>query len=110
MATLQQELPLVLVHRLEAFDFPFRVRLESQFRLLDPFDSPAEPLQSFLSGQARSVRALLCVDPTPISAELLPPPVPPAHRGTGVHRRSRPHRPGRVPEPDRCDQRRRRLR
>ncbi|PON57472.1 NAD(P)-binding domain containing protein [Parasponia andersonii] len=71
MATLQQELPLVLVHRPEAFDFRFRVRLESQFRLLDPFDSPAEPLQSFLSGQARSVRSLLCVDPTPISAELL---------------------------------------
>ena len=62
----EEQLPLVLVHRPPTFDFPFRHRLQAHFRLLDHFDSPEA-----LSRHAQQVRVLLCVDPTPISADLL---------------------------------------
>ncbi|OMO81017.1 hypothetical protein COLO4_23802 [Corchorus olitorius] len=74
MATAKEEeaLPLVLVHRIPNFDFPFKHRLQAQFRLLDPLDSVLpESTHSFISCHAASVRVLLCVDPTPISRHLL---------------------------------------
>ncbi|XVF51595.1 hypothetical protein PTKIN_Ptkin04bG0196800 [Pterospermum kingtungense] len=65
-------LPIVLVHRPANFHFPFKDRLETQFRLLDPFDSdPPESTHSFFSRHAASVRVLLCVDPEPISGDLI---------------------------------------
>ncbi|XVF10714.1 hypothetical protein REPUB_Repub07fG0206200 [Reevesia pubescens] len=68
----EEELPRVLVHRPPNFHFPFKHRLDTQFRLLDPLDSdPHESTYSFFSRHADSIRVLLCVDPTPISRNLL---------------------------------------
>ncbi|TYH40705.1 hypothetical protein ES332_D12G265600v1 [Gossypium tomentosum] len=73
MATVKEkELPLVLVHRPPNFHFPFKHLLQTHFRLLDPLDSdPPESTHSFFSRYAASVRVLLCVDPTPITRDLL---------------------------------------
>ncbi|MBA0862770.1 hypothetical protein Goshw_012573 [Gossypium schwendimanii] len=73
MATVkEEELPLVLVHRPPNFHFPFKHLLQTHFRLLDPLDSdPPESTHSFFSRHAASVRVLLCVDPTPITRDLL---------------------------------------
>ncbi|KAL4384467.1 hypothetical protein GQ457_15G009790 [Hibiscus cannabinus] len=73
MATFgEAELPLVLVHRSPNFHFPFKHRLQTHFRLLDPLDSdPPESTQSFFSRHSASIRVLLCVDPTPITRDLL---------------------------------------
>ncbi|KAB2000712.1 hypothetical protein ES319_D12G250400v1 [Gossypium barbadense] len=73
MATVkEEELPLVLVHRPPNFHFPFKHLLQTHFRLLDPLDSdPPESTHSFFSRYAASVRVLLCVDPTPITRDLL---------------------------------------
>ncbi|XP_065858120.1 glyoxylate/hydroxypyruvate reductase HPR3-like isoform X2 [Euphorbia lathyris] len=74
MATEQHSkdlLPSVIFHRPPSFDFPFRHRLEAHFRLLDMSDSPNDPTHSFLLNNAQSSRALLCVDPTPVSKDLL---------------------------------------
>ncbi|KAK8538058.1 hypothetical protein V6N12_044197 [Hibiscus sabdariffa] len=66
------ELPLVLVHRPPNFHFPFKHRLQTHFRLLDPLDSdPPESTHSFFSRHSASIRVLLCVDPTPITRDLL---------------------------------------
>ena len=68
----EEELPLVLVHRPPNFHFPFKYRLQTHFRLLDPLDSdPPESTHSFFSRHAASIRVLLCVDPTPIPRDLL---------------------------------------
>ncbi|WCJ26118.1 Glyoxylate/hydroxypyruvate reductase HPR3 [Euphorbia peplus] len=64
-------LPSVIIHRPPSFDFPFRHRLRSHFHLLDPSDSPSDSPHSFLLNNAQSTRALLCVDPTPLSKDLL---------------------------------------
>lgn len=66
------ELPLVLVHCKRAVNLSSRDRdaLLAQFNILNPSESP-EPIQSFLSIHAQSVRALLCIGPTPISREIL---------------------------------------
>ncbi|KAF9689416.1 hypothetical protein SADUNF_Sadunf01G0090000 [Salix dunnii] len=61
---------LVLVHRLPSFSFQLNDILQPHFRLLDPVDSP-EPACSFLSNHAQSVRALICVANTPLTAETL---------------------------------------
>ncbi|KAK6251217.1 hypothetical protein SCA6_005222 [Theobroma cacao] len=69
-----QELPVVLVNRLPSFRLPskppFEDDLLSHFHLLDPHDSP-EPYDSFLSRHANSIRALITVGPTPVTAEFL---------------------------------------
>ncbi|XP_022737166.1 glyoxylate/hydroxypyruvate reductase HPR3-like [Durio zibethinus] len=69
-----EELPIVLVHRLPSFKLPskpsFNDHLLSDFHLLDPHDSP-EPYDSFMSRHAPSIRALIIVGPTPITAEFL---------------------------------------
>ena len=70
--TKEEELPLVLVHRPPNFHFPFKDRLQTHFRLLDPLDSdPPESTHAFFSRHAFSIRVLLCVDPTPIPRDLL---------------------------------------
>ncbi|KAB5573646.1 hypothetical protein DKX38_000840 [Salix brachista] len=61
---------LVLVHRLPSFNFQLKDILQPHFHLLDPADSP-EPACSFLSSHAQSVRALICVANTPLTAETL---------------------------------------
>ncbi|OAY59912.1 glyoxylate/hydroxypyruvate reductase HPR3 [Manihot esculenta] len=66
----QENLPLVLLHRLPSLNLPHRNRLSPHFLLLDPADSQ-EPISSFLSIHANSVRALLCVGYTPITSETL---------------------------------------
>lgn len=66
----QENLPLVLLHRLPSLNLPYRNRLSPHFLLLDPADSQ-EPISSFLSIHANSVRALLCVGYTPITSETL---------------------------------------
>lgn len=73
MATAKdEELPIVLVHRPPNFHFPFKHRLQTHFRLLDPFDSdPPLSTHYFFCRHAASIRVLLCVDPTPISLDLL---------------------------------------
>ncbi|KAJ0036058.1 hypothetical protein Pint_26401 [Pistacia integerrima] len=63
--------PLVLVHRPPNFHFPFRHRLATQFNLFDPFDSPDSTRSSLLCRHAHNIRVLLCVDPTPVSSDLL---------------------------------------
>ncbi|KAE8712863.1 Glyoxylate/hydroxypyruvate reductase HPR3 [Hibiscus syriacus] len=73
MATVEEEEPpLVLVHRPPNFNFPFKHRLQTRFCLLDPLDSdPPESTHSFFSRHSASIRVLLCVDPTPITRDLL---------------------------------------
>ncbi|KAJ6712384.1 GLYOXYLATE/HYDROXYPYRUVATE REDUCTASE HPR3 [Salix purpurea] len=61
---------LVLVHRLPSFNFQLKHILQPHFHLLDPAGSP-EPAGSFLSSHAQSVRALICVANTPLTAETL---------------------------------------
>ncbi|KAK9020887.1 hypothetical protein V6N11_010899 [Hibiscus sabdariffa] len=58
MATFgEAELPLVLVHRPPNFHFPFKHRLQTHFRLLDPLDSdPPESTHSFFSRHSASIR------------------------------------------------------
>ncbi|CAK7335411.1 unnamed protein product [Dovyalis caffra] len=65
-----EDLPLVLVHRLPSINLPLKAILQAHFHLLDPADSP-EPASSFLSSHAQPVRALICVGYTPITAETL---------------------------------------
>ncbi|KAJ6714558.1 GLYOXYLATE/HYDROXYPYRUVATE REDUCTASE HPR3 [Salix viminalis] len=60
----------VLVHRLPSFNFQLKDILQPHFHLLDPAGSP-EPAGSFLSSHAQSVRALICVANTPLTAETL---------------------------------------
>ncbi|KAJ6415282.1 hypothetical protein OIU84_004135 [Salix udensis] len=64
------DLPTVLLHRLPSFNSPLKEILQPHFHLLDPADSP-EPATSFLSSHAKSVRALVCIYNTPLSAETL---------------------------------------
>ncbi|KAL3598990.1 hypothetical protein D5086_006908 [Populus alba] len=64
------DLPMVLLHRLPSFNSPLKDILQPHFHLLDPADSP-EPASSFLSCHAKSVRALICIYNTPLSAETL---------------------------------------
>ncbi|KAI9173693.1 hypothetical protein LWI28_005024 [Acer negundo] len=52
-----------------SFHFPFKDRLSTHFNLLDPLDSPDST--HFVRRHANSKRVLLCVDPTPISSDLL---------------------------------------
>ncbi|XP_059442607.1 glyoxylate/hydroxypyruvate reductase HPR3-like [Corylus avellana] len=65
--------PLVLMHRLPSFALPFRDRLHSHFRVLDPHASTTadETPQAFLSRHAASVRALITVGPSPVAVDLL---------------------------------------
>ncbi|KAK3224737.1 hypothetical protein Dsin_004599 [Dipteronia sinensis] len=65
----QDDVPLVFVHRPPSFHFPFKDRLSTHFNLLDPLDSPDST--HFVRRHANSIRVLLCVDPTPISSDLL---------------------------------------
>lgn len=64
------DLPMVLLHRLPSFNSPLKDILQPHFHLLDPADSP-EPASSFLSCHTKSVRALICIYNTPLSAETL---------------------------------------
>ena len=46
--------------------------LDTHFRILDPHASTTdEPPHAFLSPHAASIRALICVDPTPVTADVL---------------------------------------
>lgn len=64
--------PLVLVHRLPTFSLLSSDSLLIHFRLLDPVASAAdEPLQEFLPRHGQSIRALLCLGPTPLKADIL---------------------------------------
>lgn len=65
-----EDLHPVLVLRLPSFNLPLNDILRPHFHLLDPADSP-EPACSFLSNHAQSVRALICVGYTPVTAEIL---------------------------------------
>ncbi|XP_061954807.1 glyoxylate/hydroxypyruvate reductase HPR3-like [Populus nigra] len=65
-----EDLHPVLVLRLPSFNLPLNDILRPHFHLLDPADSP-EPACSFLSNHAQSVRALICVGYTPVTAETL---------------------------------------
>ncbi|GMJ00354.1 Hydroxyphenylpyruvate reductase 3, hydroxypyruvate reductase 3 [Hibiscus trionum] len=58
MATVEEEeLPLVLVHRPPNFNFPFKHRLQTHFRLLDPLDlDPPGSTNSFFSRHSASIR------------------------------------------------------
>nr|XP_023888886.1 glyoxylate/hydroxypyruvate reductase HPR3-like [Quercus suber] len=53
--------PLVLIHHLPSFKLPLQDRLITHFRLFDSLASP----------EASSVRALICVGPTPVTADTL---------------------------------------
>ena len=53
--------PLVLIHSLPSFKLPLQDRLITHFRLFDSLASP----------EASSVRALICVGPTPVTADTL---------------------------------------
>ncbi|KAM7531214.1 hypothetical protein LguiB_034624 [Lonicera macranthoides] len=57
-------LPLVLVHRLPQFSTTFNHWLQPHFRILEPSDP------SF-STRSKTVRALFCVGPTPVNSETL---------------------------------------
>ncbi|KAB2088755.1 hypothetical protein ERO13_A03G013000v2 [Gossypium hirsutum] len=65
-----EELPVVFVHRRPSFILPFGDHLRSQFHVLDPYESP-EPYDSFLARHAPSIRALMTMGPTLVSAEFL---------------------------------------
>ncbi|MBA0756660.1 hypothetical protein Gogos_022267 [Gossypium gossypioides] len=65
-----EELPVVFLHRPPSFILPFGDHLRSQFHVLDPYESP-EPYDSFLARHAPSIRALMTMGPTLISAEFL---------------------------------------
>ncbi|KAJ0048330.1 hypothetical protein Pint_15965 [Pistacia integerrima] len=69
----QQDLPVVLIHRLPIFNFSFSTRLQTHFTLVDPLLHSPEPdsIHSFLSRHATSVSALLCVGPSPITSQTL---------------------------------------
>ena len=56
-----QQRPLVLVHHLPSFNLPHADRLTTHFRLL----------YQLTTADASSVRALICVGPTPVSADTL---------------------------------------
>ncbi|XP_075640128.1 glyoxylate/hydroxypyruvate reductase HPR3-like [Castanea sativa] len=62
MATeVEDHRPLVLVHHLASFKLPLQDRLITHFRLFDSLASP----------EASSVRALICVGPTPVTVDTL---------------------------------------
>ncbi|MBA0844786.1 hypothetical protein Goarm_023117, partial [Gossypium armourianum] len=63
-------LPVVFLHRPPSFILPFGDHLRSQFHVLDPYESP-EPYESFLARHASSIRALMTMGPTLVSAEFL---------------------------------------
>ncbi|KAJ0093757.1 hypothetical protein Patl1_26986 [Pistacia atlantica] len=63
--------PLVLVHRPPNFHFPSGHRFATQFNLSDPLDSHDSTRSSLLCRHAFNIRVLLCVDPTPVSSDLL---------------------------------------
>ncbi|KAK2664708.1 hypothetical protein Ddye_003282 [Dipteronia dyeriana] len=66
-----QDLPVVLVHRLPAFNLLFKSRLHNHFTLLHPpLDSP-DSVHSFLSRHAASIRALVAVGSTPVKSQIL---------------------------------------
>lgn len=62
MATeVEDHRPFVLVHHLPSFKLPLQDRLITHFRLFDSLASP----------EASSVRALICVGPTPVTVDTL---------------------------------------
>ncbi|KAH7549515.1 hypothetical protein ACOSP7_025664 [Xanthoceras sorbifolium] len=71
MSTQEQHLPVVLIHRLPAFNLSFTSRLHTHFTLLDPLLHSPESTESFLTRHATSIRALLSVGPTPVTSETL---------------------------------------
>ncbi|CAK7335409.1 unnamed protein product [Dovyalis caffra] len=64
--SLNIDLPTVLIHRLPSFNFPIAARLFTHFHLLDPITSPPTSPALF-----HSIRALLCVGPTPVTSDTL---------------------------------------
>ncbi|OWM71958.1 hypothetical protein CDL15_Pgr017841 [Punica granatum] len=69
---MEEELPVVLVHRRPSATFviPLKARLQAHFRVLDPCDS-ADDSHTFLARHGRSVRALLCASLAPLPADTL---------------------------------------
>ncbi|KAK9275998.1 hypothetical protein L1049_005529 [Liquidambar formosana] len=66
----EPQLPQILIHRLPSFDLPFKAQLVTRFRLIDPYAS-SDPTAFFSSPQAQSVRVLLPVGPSPVTADTL---------------------------------------
>lgn len=67
----KEDLPLILVHRHSLFNSLFKRSLSPHFHILDPAESPDEPISSFLSSHAQSIQAMVCVGYTPITSETL---------------------------------------
>ncbi|KAF3448456.1 hypothetical protein FNV43_RR09169 [Rhamnella rubrinervis] len=63
-------LPLILVHRLPSFDLALTNILQTHFRILDPLHS-SQPLDSFLTSHAQSVRALIVYALSPLTADTI---------------------------------------
>ncbi|OWM71952.1 hypothetical protein CDL15_Pgr017835 [Punica granatum] len=68
--TAPHDKPVVLLHRLQSFNLPFKGRLSDHYTILDPWSSPDLP-DSFLACHGPSVRALLCVGPSPLPSSTL---------------------------------------
>lgn len=66
-----QSQPVVLIHRLPVFSTSFLDRVKTQFTFLDPLLQSAESTHSFITRHASSVRAVLCVGPSPLTSETL---------------------------------------
>ncbi|XP_044486036.1 glyoxylate/hydroxypyruvate reductase HPR3 isoform X2 [Mangifera indica] len=69
----RRDLPVVLIHRLPNFKFSFNTRLQTHFTLVDPLlhCPESDTIHSFLSRHATSIRALICVGPSPITPQTL---------------------------------------
>lgn len=66
----EEERPVVLLHRTPAFKLPF-TSPNARFTLLDPLLHSADSTHSFLSRHASSVRAILCLGPSPLTSDTL---------------------------------------
>ncbi|KAI9173942.1 hypothetical protein LWI28_009143 [Acer negundo] len=64
-------LPVVLIHRLPAFNLLFKSRFHTHFTLLNPPHDSPDSIHSFLSRHAASIRALVAVGPTPVNSQTL---------------------------------------
>ena len=66
----EEERPVVLIHRIPALKQPL-ASLSERFTLLDPLLHSADSTHSFLSRHASSVRAILCLGPSPLTSDTL---------------------------------------